>query len=62
MGTVQLFKALADPTRMKIAYALVQEEELCVCNVANIISSTLATASHHLRLLRKLIYSMARCW
>ncbi len=54
MGTAQLFKALADPTRLKIAYALVQEDELCVCDVANIINSTLATASHHLRLLRNM--------
>lgn len=45
MGTAPLFKALADPTRLKIAYALVQEDELCVCDVANIIGSTLATAS-----------------
>ncbi|AUS10432.1 transcriptional regulator [Laceyella sacchari] len=54
MDTAQLFKALADPTRLKIAYALVQEDELCVCDVANIIDSTLATASHHLRLLRNM--------
>jgi DNA-binding transcriptional ArsR family regulator len=52
--TAQLFKALADPTRLKIAYALVQEDELCVCDVANIINSSLSTASHHLRLLRNM--------
>ncbi|QPC45662.1 ArsR/SmtB family transcription factor [Mangrovibacillus cuniculi] len=51
-GVAELFKALADPTRMKIAYALTIEKELCVCDVANIIGSTTATASHHLRLLR----------
>ncbi len=50
----RMFKALADETRMKIAYALCLEEELCVCDVANIIGSSVATASHHLRLLRKL--------
>lgn len=54
VDTAQLFKALADPTRLKIAYALVQEDELCVCDVANIINSSLATASHHLRLLRNM--------
>ncbi len=47
----QIFKALADDTRMKIALALCREDELCVCDVANIIGSTVATASHHLRLL-----------
>jgi len=50
----KIFKALSDDTRIKIAYALLVEEELCVCDVANIISSTIATASHHLRLLRNL--------
>ncbi|WCK54893.1 metalloregulator ArsR/SmtB family transcription factor [Aneurinibacillus sp. Ricciae_BoGa-3] len=48
----QLFKLLGDETRLKIIHALCEEEELCVCDVANIIGSTLATASHHLRLLR----------
>jgi ArsR family transcriptional regulator, lead/cadmium/zinc/bismuth-responsive transcriptional repressor len=48
-----LFKALSDSTRMKIAYALAVEKELCVCDVANIVGSSTATASHHLRLLRK---------
>ena len=50
----KIFKALSDDTRVKIAYALTVENELCVCDVANIIGSTTATASHHLRLLRNL--------
>ncbi|WP_205654945.1 ArsR/SmtB family transcription factor [Priestia megaterium] len=45
-------KALADETRLKIVLALYKGEELCVCDVANIVGSTVATASHHLRLLR----------
>lgn len=52
--SAQLFKALADETRLKVAYALSQEDELCVCDVANIIGSSTATASHHLRLLRNM--------
>ena len=36
-GVELLFKALADSTRIKIAYALTIEKELCVCDVANII-------------------------
>lgn len=51
-GVESIFKALSDATRLKIAYALTLEKELCVCDVANIIGSTTATASHHLRLLR----------
>lgn len=53
-GVESLFKALSDSTRIKIAYALTIENELCVCDVANIIGSSTATASHHLRLLRDL--------
>jgi len=49
-----IFKALADETRVKIAYALSIEDECCVCDVANIVGASNATASHHLRLLRKL--------
>lgn len=48
-----LFKALADENRAKISYALCQDDELCVCDVANIIGATVATASHHLRTLHK---------
>lgn len=50
----KLFKALSDETRVKIAYALSLEEELCVCDVANLVGATTATASHHLRTLKNL--------
>ncbi|MGV2941912.1 ArsR/SmtB family transcription factor [Mesobacillus sp. LC4] len=50
----KMFKALADDTRLKIAFALSEEDELCVCDVANIVGCTTATASHHLRLLRNM--------
>jgi len=53
-SVAKIFKALADDTRVKVAYALTQEVELCVCDVANIVGCTLATASHHLRLLRNM--------
>jgi ArsR family transcriptional regulator, lead/cadmium/zinc/bismuth-responsive transcriptional repressor len=48
-AVAKLFKALSDETRMKIAYALSLEEELCVCDVANIVGASTATTSHHLR-------------
>ncbi|WP_188456345.1 ArsR/SmtB family transcription factor [Virgibacillus oceani] len=53
-GVELLFKALSDATRLKVAYALTLEEELCVCDVANIIRSSNATASHHLRTLKNM--------
>lgn len=52
-GAAQLFKALADENRAKISYALTRDEELCVCDIANIIGATVATASHHLRTMHK---------
>ena len=50
----RMFKALAVETRMKIVFALCQEDELCVCDVANVIGSSKATTSHHLRTLKEL--------
>lgn len=52
-GLAMLFKALADETRVKIALALTREE-LCVCDVAHLTGTSVATASHHLRLLRNM--------
>jgi len=52
-GLSALFKALADDNRVKIIYAL-SREELCVCDVAAVSGTNLATASHHLRFLRNL--------
>jgi ArsR family transcriptional regulator, lead/cadmium/zinc/bismuth-responsive transcriptional repressor len=49
----KLFKALADENRAKISYALCVDDELCVCDIANIIGSSVATASHHVRTLHK---------
>ena len=49
----KFLKALADETRLKIAYALTLEASLCVCDVAAIIGSSMATASHHLRYLKE---------
>ena len=52
-GVAKMLKAIADENRAKITYALCQEEELCVCDIANIIDSTVANTSHHLRTLYK---------
>ncbi len=47
-----VFKALADPTRLKVVYALATDE-LCVCEVAELLNTTIQNASHHLRKLKK---------
>lgn len=51
-GVAALFKALADETRLNIAFALTIEPEMCVCDVAAVIGASTATASHHLRYLK----------
>ncbi|ASR35685.1 transcriptional regulator [Prauserella marina] len=45
-------RALADPTRLRIAHALGIGDELCVCDLAWIVGSSQGLVSHHLRQLR----------
>lgn len=59
-GVEQIFKALSDTTRLKVAYSLTLANELCVHDVANVIGATTATASHHLRLLRDMKLATSR--
>lgn len=47
------FKALADPTRVKIIDAL-SHAELCVCDLARVLEMTDSAICHQLRLLRNL--------
>ncbi len=49
----KMFKVIGDENRAKIAYALCEDEELCVCDLAHIIGASMATTSHHLRTLYK---------
>lgn len=48
-----IYKMLADKNRLKIAYSLLIEKELCVCDLSAIIGASTATTSHHLRQLYK---------
>lgn len=48
----EFFKVFADSTRMKIIYALM-ENELCVCDIASIVQTTQSAISHQLRLLKQ---------
>ena len=47
----ETFRALSDPTRVRII-AVLAGEELCVCDLANLLRLTQSAASHQLRLLR----------
>ncbi len=44
-------KSLADETRLKILWLLLQKEELCVCDIMGVLSITQSKASRHLRYL-----------
>jgi ArsR family transcriptional regulator, lead/cadmium/zinc/bismuth-responsive transcriptional repressor len=45
-------QALADPTRLILATALLESEELCVCDLSWISERSENLVSHHLRALR----------
>src|ERR671910_3751201 len=45
-------KSLSDPTRLMLAAALREGEELCVCDLAWIVGRAQNLVSHHLRSLR----------
>ena len=47
----ELFKIFGDSTRIKILSAL-NESELCVCDIASVLSMTKSAVSHQLRILR----------
>jgi DNA-binding transcriptional ArsR family regulator len=57
LGTLQrlseIFKALSDPSRLKIVMALATVE-LCVCDLAAVTGSSDSAVSHQLRILRNL--------
>jgi ArsR family transcriptional regulator len=52
-GLAETFKALGDPTRIKMLYVL-GREELCVGDLAALLGMSPSAISHQLRLLRHL--------
>lgn len=48
----ELFKVFGDSTRIKILCAL-QEEEMCVCDIAALLGMTQSAISHQLRILKQ---------
>ena len=47
-----LFKLIGDPTRCHILFAL-DQDEMCVCDLANVLNMTKSSISHQLAVLRK---------
>jgi ArsR family transcriptional regulator, arsenate/arsenite/antimonite-responsive transcriptional repressor len=48
---VKIFKALADPTRLRITL-LLKRRELCVCELMFVLEMEQSRVSHHMRVLR----------
>jgi len=50
--TGRYFAILAGKTRLRILYLLQNEKELCVCDIADILETTVSAISHQLKILR----------
>ena len=48
-----IFKVIGDKTRIKILYALMQVNEMCVCDLSFVLKKTISAISHQLRILRQ---------
>jgi ArsR family transcriptional regulator, lead/cadmium/zinc/bismuth-responsive transcriptional repressor len=53
ISLAELFKALGDPTRVKILFSLMTRE-LCVCDLTAVIGVSESAVSHQLKMLRTL--------
>ncbi|EHR78727.1 ArsR family transcriptional regulator [Thermococcus litoralis DSM 5473] len=51
LDIADFFDALGNPTRLKILFALL-EEELCTCDLSNITGLSVSAISHQLRILK----------
>jgi len=47
-----VFKVLADPSRCRLVAALIEADEICVCDLAATVAMSESSVSHHLRVLR----------
>ena len=54
----EFFKIVGDTTRAKILYAL-DQNEMCVCDIANVLGMSKSSISHQLATLRKM--SIVKC-
>lgn len=51
-GTLNIAKALADGNRMRVVAALMEHEELCVCQITELLRIAAATVSRHMTVLQ----------
>jgi ArsR family transcriptional regulator len=52
MNAPDLFRAFADPTRLRILNLLLEQKELCVCDLCQVLREAQPKVSRHLALLR----------
>ena len=48
-----IFHKVCDSNKVKIILSLLKTKEMCVCDISIILNMTIASTSHHLRLLYK---------
>lgn len=53
-NVVTIFKALADPSRLRIIAALTRNQDLCVSDLADLLTMSVSRVSHHLSMLENL--------
>jgi ArsR family transcriptional regulator, arsenate/arsenite/antimonite-responsive transcriptional repressor len=51
-GALHIAKALADGNRMRVIAALLRHEELCVCQIVEMLGLAAATVSRHMSILQ----------
>ncbi len=51
--TIKYFAILSGKTRIEILFLLQNEKELCVCDIAYILKTTVSAVSHQLKILRE---------
>jgi len=49
----EIFKALGDPTRLRIVQMLAQHGEMCVCRIVDELEMNQPTVSHHMAKLKQ---------
>jgi ArsR family transcriptional regulator len=49
----EIFKALGDPTRLRIVQMLAQHSEVCVCRIVDELEMNQPTISHHMAKLKQ---------
>ncbi len=48
---LNILEKICDEKKLKIILSLIKEDELCVCDISLILKMSVASTSHHLRLL-----------